>query len=82
VLVRPEHLAIRRADAATTEANSFVARVMSEVFVGPVTRYSLRLENGPLLLVEAPNADGERWRLDEVVRVEASPRNVVLIPVG
>jgi spermidine/putrescine ABC transporter ATP-binding subunit len=80
LLLRPEKL---RIDPASRSDGGFAATVEDLVYVGDITRLTVRLEGGPEITVKQPNrADLFRPARGEKVRVHWAREDAVLLPSG
>ena len=78
--IRPERVLIG-ADIPPSIPNQFTGTIDQVTFLGSVTRYRIRLAEGPQLLVERPSAEApsDRYRVDSSIRCGVPLDAVVMV---
>jgi putative spermidine/putrescine transport system ATP-binding protein len=80
LIVRPEE--IRLHEDGDTAAGGFAGTILTQSFLGPVMRLTLRIdsEHGQLLRVDVPSRDADRHRPGSRVKVELAARSPIVVP--
>jgi putative spermidine/putrescine transport system ATP-binding protein len=80
LIVRPEEIRLSPVDGGTPTA--LPGTIVTQSFLGPVTRLTVRLESqdGQLLRVDVPSAEAERHAPGSRVAVEFAPRSSIVVP--
>jgi spermidine/putrescine transport system ATP-binding protein len=84
VSVRPERITVfaRAEEAPSGWANVFGGTVESAIFLGPITRYHVKLANSQLVIADKTAVDGQaEFRANEQVFVGWETANSVVLPV-
>jgi putative spermidine/putrescine transport system ATP-binding protein len=80
LIVRPEEIRIGPADGGP--AGALPGTILTQSFLGPVMRLTVRLEHddGQLLRVDVPSLDGDRHAPGTRVAVELAARSPIVVP--
>ena len=79
ISLRPEKIAILKKEAPNQGDNMFPGRVRSATFMGSIVRYSVALDQGPELLIEAQNVTDHLFHQGEAVQVAWAQSSCVVL---
>jgi spermidine/putrescine transport system ATP-binding protein len=79
ISLRPEKIKVHPEGAAVSGDNLFAGRVKNATFMGSIVRYTVALDRGPDLLVEAQNVTDQILHQGDAIQVEWAPKSCVIL---
>ncbi|HEX9036705.1 MAG TPA: ABC transporter ATP-binding protein [Ktedonobacterales bacterium] len=86
ITVRPEAVSIQPRDvdisAAAPEANALTGTITLRTFLGPLTRFEVRTDDGAVLMADVPSQRAQPLSVGQAVSVSFPPEACQALPLG
>jgi putative spermidine/putrescine transport system ATP-binding protein len=82
LIVRPENLGIRSAEASDQDLNTLTGTVELRIFLGAYIRLQVRIDDQTLLTADVSHQDAELYEVGQKIRVGFDPQNGTVLPIN
>jgi putative spermidine/putrescine transport system ATP-binding protein len=81
LIVRPENLGIRSAEAGDQGRNTLTGTVELRIFLGAYIRLQVRIDDQTLLTADVSHQDASLYEVGQKIRVGFDPQNGTVLPI-